>query len=563
MNQDRGVLPAMPELDSRQAAIAMRLLHSPGAVAAGEIGVRLGLSARVVRYNLPIVGLWAGGFGAQLRIEPKRGVELVADAPIRRAMNHDLAAGDHPLSITPAERHQLLLLLLLTAEVCLTRAQMERQIRVSLATLSRDLSSIEPWLADFQLTLSRRPRIGACLAGSEKDRRRALITLVLEADIYEQLLDLALSGRIPRSRPNQFDRVFQGVFLEQVARWQLDAGWRHVSRIEDVLGRAFTDEDHLSLALSWSVAVLRVRARHILEAQEGVQDSLRISPEFAGVTASADLLRRETGLNLPAPERAHLTLEVRTSARRPADDGGSEPDRPALGGEDPTHLATLVAAEISARVGQDLMHAEVLARMAEHLSRALDRARHGLLIHNPLLAQVRQAYPSLWLAATEVLAELSGRIGVAIPAGEVAYVTMYMGVAHELNQRHQGASRRRVVVACPSGGVTVWMMVSRLQRNLPELEIVEVTSVRHLSRLDRNRVDAVISTAQVECGEVPVITISPLVGADDVRRIRAYFGLPVPTGEPEPAWPGGPMAPNVSETAMAERQGAGRDVQHS
>jgi mannitol operon transcriptional antiterminator len=440
---------------------------------------------------------------------------------------------------------------------------MECQIRVSLATLSRDLSSIEPWLAEFRLTLSRRPRIGACLAGSEKDRRRALITLVLEADIHAPLLDLALSGRIPEGKPNRFDRPFQRIFLEQVSEWQLDAGWRHISRLEDVLKRSFTDEDHLTLALYWAVAALRVRAGHFLEIPEGIQESLWTSPEFAAVTASADLLQRETGLNLTPSERAHLTLEVRTTARRLADGGGQEADRPPCEGEDPTHLASIVAAEISARVGQDLMHPEVLARMAEHLSRALDRARHGLLIHNPLLAQVRQAYPGLWLAATEVLAELSGQIGVSIPAGEVAYVTMYMGVAHELNQRHQRTPRRRVVVACPSGGVTVWMMVSRLQRNLPELEIVEITSVRHLSRLDRSRVDAVISTAQVQCREVPVITISPLVGADDVRRIRAHFGLPVATGEPEPAWPVGLTVPNDSELALAERQSAPRDLHHS
>jgi activator of the mannose operon (transcriptional antiterminator) len=478
-------------------------------------------------------------------------------------MNQDLAVGDHRLSTTPAERHQLVLLLLLTAEESMTRAQLEAQVPASLATLSRDLSSLEPWLAGFLLTLSRRPRIGVRLQGSEEGRRRALITLVLEANIHALLLDLALSGRIPRGKANPFDRPFQKFFLERIAGWQLDAAWRHISRVEDVLGRPLTDEDHLSLALSWAVAVLRVRAGHLLESRLEVPHVPGTCPESAGVNASADLLRRETGLNLPALERAQLTLEVRTSARRLADIGGLAADRLAEGGEDLAQLASLVAAEIGARVGRDLMHAEVLARMAEHLSRALDRARHGLLIHNPLLAQVRQAYPSLWLAAAEVLAELSGTIGVEIPAGEVAYVTMYMGVAHELNQRNRRAPQRRVVVACPSGGVTVWMMVSRLQRTLPELEIAEITSVRHLSRLDRSRIDAVISTARVSCREIPVITISPLVGADDVRRIRAVLGLPIPTGEPEPAWPAGPTAPALSDLASRKRPTAIRDAQPS
>jgi transcriptional antiterminator len=199
--------------------------------------------------------------------------------------------------------------------------------------------------------------------------------------------------------------------------------------------------------------------------------------------------------------------------------------------------------------------------LAEHLSRALDRARHGLLIHNPLLAQVQQAYPSLWLAAAEVLAGVSRRIGVAIPAGEVAYVTMYMGVAHEINERNRKVPRRRVAVACPSGGVTVWMMVARLQRSLPELDIAEITSVRHLSRLDPTRVDAVISTAQVSCRDIPVITISPLVGAEDVERIRAHFGFSLPASEPEPAWPAGAMRSSASELASPGKATAAGELQ--
>ncbi len=107
------------------------------------------------------------------------------------------------------------------------------------------------------------------------------------------------------------------------------------------------------------------------------------------------------------------------------------------------------------------------------------------------------------------------------------------------------------------------MMVSRLQRQLPELDIVEITSVRHLSRLDRTRVDAVISTARIECRGIPVITISPLVGADDLRRIREHFGLAGAAGTPEPGWPAAPGGPFDSELALAERPATDRDSEHS
>jgi len=514
----------MPELDSRQAAIVSLLLHSTKAVAAHELGGRLGLSARVVRYNLPMIRQWVSRHGAQLSIGPKLGVGLVVDAPTRHAMAEDLAAGEHLLSVSPAERQQLLLFSLLSADGPLTRRQLETRIPVSLATLSRDLTRVESWLAGHRLSLLRRPRLGQTVIGREEDRRRALIALVLEADIEALLLHMALWGRLPAPEVRLAERPFTMILLQELQHLGLDSGWRSVSRMETFLRRRFSDADHLALALAWAVAVRRVRAGHTLDPLTAAANNGESTPEYLAVSAAADELQQETGFHLPEAERAHLTHDVRTSGSQSAADGSELSAEGAP--REFTELAHLLAREIGSRVGEGLAHPEVLDRLAEHLSRAVDRARHGLLIRNPLLAEIRQVYPDLWLAAEDSLAEHSDRIGVPLPPDEVGYVTMYMGIAHEMNLRSPAARRPRVVVVCPSGGVTAWMMVSQLQRRLPELDIVEITSIRNLSRLDAKRIEAVISTARVTCKGVPVITVSPLVGPEDVERIRHGLAHP-------------------------------------
>ncbi|HET7009129.1 MAG TPA: PRD domain-containing protein, partial [Anaerolineales bacterium] len=432
----------------------------------------------------------------------------------------------HPLSVSPRERHQLLLFFLLSAKGPLTRFQLEERLPVSLATVSRDLTCIEPWLAGFRLAVERRPRLGISIRGEEEDRRRALITLVLEADVDGLLLHLALWGRAPSSRDSLLEHPFDAVLVRELTDWGLDVAWRYISRVETGLQRHFSDADHLALSLSWALAVRRVRDGHALGARESVGNPLD-SPDLIAVNSAADLLERDTRFHLPMAERQYLSLEVRTSCLQPGRHDATEPVGDNGAGEFAA-LSRHIAAEIGTRVREELAHPEVLDRLAEHLSRAMDRARHGLLIRNPLLTQVRQAYPELWLAAAEVVEELSSRIGVPIPDEEVGYITMYMGMAHELNLRSGATRRPQVVVVCPTGGVTVWMMVSRLQRRLPEIEIVEVTSVRNLSRLDPNRVEAVISTAHVTCKQIPVITVSPLVREEDVERIRTHFARKAP-----------------------------------
>jgi transcriptional antiterminator len=167
----------------------------------------------------------------------------------------------------------------------------------------------------------------------------------------------------------------------------------------------------------------------------------------------------------------------------------------------------------------------VLARLAEHLSRSVTRVHHGLPIRNPLTPEVRRAYPALWDATSEAARGLAGDLNAALPQEEIAYITMYMGMALELRRRLERNAGRRVVIVCPSGGVTAWMLLSRLKSELPELEVVDVMSIRYLGKFDRESADAVISTAELSSCPLPVITVSPLVTGQDIERIRRRLGL--------------------------------------
>jgi len=511
-------------LNSRQAAIAVALLESQGPISAAHLGRKVGLSARVVRYNLSLVRRWLSAREIALSVERRTGFTVQATASARQTVARQLAASDsRPLILTPQERRQLLLFELFTREGDLEDGDLRHRIASSRATLSRDLTTAEDWLRGYSLYLQRRPRLRTLLVGREDDLRHALVSLILESGSEASLLDLCLWGKKPGGKADNLKRPAQQQIMERISAWELDDAWRCISCIESGLIGSFADRDHLTLALYWAVMVQRVLAGHTISLPEGLIEAQRRLPEYQAVHSAAELLRRETGLRLPAGEEAQLTLEVLTSSRPPE---GAQPEAlTASASHEYYRLALRLAQEIGKRMEADLAQPEMLARLAEHLSRSVTRVHHGLPIRNPLTSEVRRAYPALWDATTQAALGLAEDLKAALPPEEIAYITMYMGMALELRRRLERNVGRRVVIVCPSGGVTAWMLLSRLKSELPQLEVVDVMSLRYLGKFDHKSADAVISTAELSSCPLPVITVSPLVTAQDVDRIRRGLDL--------------------------------------
>lgn len=515
----------MALLNSRQAAIAIALLEADGPISAGALGSRLGLSARVVRYNLPLVRRWFGSHGAHLNGERRNGLTLTADAELRSRLATELAGLRPPLVLSPVERQRLLLFELFTHDMGLTDREIRALVSTSRATISRDLISIEAWLREHNLFVQKRPRMRTVLVGREDDFRHACVSLILETVRETALLDLCLWGRTPSDRSEEVKHPVQRLVLDRISNWGLHEAWRYISQIERELRVTFPDSDHLSLCLYWAVTVQRVRNGHGVTLPEGQITAQQRQPEHRAVENACHLLYRESGVRFSPSEIAQLTLEVFASSRQPS--SGWERDLTAAAPVDAefTDLARRLAVDIGSRVGADLTHGEVVARLAEHLSRTITRARHGLPIRNPLTSEVQQAYPNLWWATEEAVKALCADLGVALPAEEVAFITMYMGMALELKRRLERKAGRRVVVVCPSGGVTAWMLVSRLKAEFPEIDVVDVISMRYLGRINHEQADVIVSTADLKSSPLPVITVSPLVNDQDVEHLRRRLGI--------------------------------------
>ncbi len=494
-------------------------------MSAGKLAARLGLSPRMIRYEFPVIAEWIAKQGGKAVLQPKTGLRLEASSSTRQAIRGLLLNEAHPLLLLQSQRHQVLLFLLLSQEGSLSIAAMEEAVGVSRATLTRDLAQAESWLASRRLLLRRRPRLGVSVMGREEDIRHALISIVLDAELEPTLLEMCLWGRWASHEGEANANPVQSIMMTHMQGWRLHDGWRFARHVENGLDCRFVDSDHLWLSLCWALAMRRAAGGHFVVMADGLAQAELQTSEFSAVHASHASMLNAGGFRLPLAELVQLAVEVQGCARQPrSSDGASETDTTNSPSEQ-LPVAERLVALIGERVGTDLSNHEVIVRLAAHLSRILLSIHHGLPIRNPLMSRVQDTYPVLWQATCDAAASMTELLGGPIPPEEVAYITMYAAIAFGLRGGTRAHSPKHVVVACPTAGVTAWMLLSRLKQEIPELVVVDTLQIRQLARVDPGQVDAIISTARFSVRDVPVITVSPMLDDQDVALIRETLEL--------------------------------------
>ena len=497
-------------LDTRVLRITRWLLDQEQPRSTASVAADLGLSERVVRYRLDHIDRYLRSCGAEL--VRKRGLGLVVEGSpdIRARITADLPPlSDAPRVYAPEERIRILLAALLwSAPSVVSLEQLHHELQVSKTSARRDLRAGEPWLERNGVPLVRRPGKGITVVGTERRIRQVIVQLILEA-IPEEVLLLQLAED-PTARSAANVRVPVGL-RERIFTLPL----RETAAIvrSSALGQTLTSgRSDLVFALFLAVSVARIREGHSVAVEAGLHRSVMDHPIAASVAGLVPGLERLVGALLPAPEIAAVTeyllgLGALDTVRS---------DSASISADLLDRIMGFAGEHLHAALRDDL---ELRRGLAAHLERLGVRLRYGLPVHNPLLHEVRERYPDVYEVAVEVGALIGSAMQVPIVEDEIGFITMYLSGAME---RARLRPRRRALIVCPSGMATVWVLVSRIQAEFPELDLVEVLSERGYEELPHGEFDLVISTVPLVENDMPVVVVSPLLSATDVSRVARY-----------------------------------------
>ena len=496
----------MIALDTRQIRIVQWLLDQSGPRRTADLASDLGLSQRVVRYRLSGVSSYLARNGLALITKPGVGMWIEGPDEAFDQVRAELATrSDARRLYAQDERMDVLrAALLFNAPDVMTMDKLQWMLEVSKTSTRRDVNRCEPWLESFGLHIARRPGAGIAVMGPEIGVRQALVKLILESVPTDAMLQL-MTGEVGATHLMSV-KVVAGM-REFIGELPLRECWQLVQGAAPV--REFVSEGELVLPIYLAVAAARLRQEKGIELDAGHLRSLLDHPiaETAARIGKklGDLIERDLRQTEVAVIGEYLLGITVLNEDQVDIDGGMD----AVLDE----MLDAAAKRIHPVLRDD---AELRRSLGKHLERLETRLNYGLPVHNPLLTDIVQRYPDVHEVAFDLSQGLGRRLKKPISPDEVGFITMYLSGALE---RTRLRPRKRAMVVCPSGMATAWILVSRIQSEFPQLDLVSVVSASDFAEKSRGDIDMVISTVRVSSDTAAVVVVNALLTGDDIRAI--------------------------------------------
>lgn len=511
----------MTILDTRSRDALMVLLQSPKPLTVVQIAEQLDITPRMMRSSLEAVNSWLEEKGEVLMRKPNFGVYVDAPEARKKGLMQELSQQKgYLLYLSQTERIDVLIFMLLRqSSQALQADEIEVVLGISRPTLLKDMHRVEDWFHAAGLEVARRPHMGFQLSGEPARWREAVTSFLLAKFGVIPLLALCIGSgaKLDVHAGSNLD-LLNAMILETLQSLDLPFAYNQVKELEHSLRRRFTDVSSASLACHLALALSGAGRQQMPppapapvagEEKEAVRRMALEIQSQRGVTLS------ETEMDFFAQQvlgaKVQHTLSDMTRSRG---DSENEPET--------REIVDSIVNEASLYLHPTLkVDRQLMRALSFHVNVAIHRLRYNLPILNPLLEAIQEQYPHILRIARKSVSLFAARMQRPIPEDEIAYIAMHLGAAMERLRPYLGL-KRKVWIVCGEGVATAWLLVSRLQAEFPDLEVVEVTSALEITRnppVD-GQVDAILTTVPVEIPGIINISVSPLLSSEDKARIR-------------------------------------------
>lgn len=489
-------------MTKRQRYIIEMLMDTNREMTIAEIAEALAVSSRTVQRDIGEIEIVLHKLGIALSKKAGTGIMLRANGEQIEHLKRCI--GQFGITaFTPEERRVLVICRLLAQNEPVKLFTLSHDLMAAVPTISNDLDDLEPWLRKNRLELVRKRGYGVAVLGSEIDRRRSIF--LLANDYLDD--SLLFSGNReadadPVSRellglvgPKHFDRIEQ-------ALWKLD------EKFPTKLG----ETEYTQLLVELSIAANRFDQGSVVGPGEMSGSEWRASDELKSVyRCYAELMNLELP---PQEERYVMKLLGKWLEPGGADLGLLRSDLQEL------DLVVRWIRGVENRLSIDLSHdPELKEGLLLHIRPVLEKIRRGDPVRNPLLQLVRKDYAELYEVVSAVVRETAQ--GLNFPDEEIAYLVMHFGAA--LERLSQRSARVRALLVCTSGIGSTRLLAARIEKEIPEIELLNHISWYEASRVPRTDYDLVISTVDLPLGADQYIKLSPLLTAAEVEKLRRFI----------------------------------------
>lgn len=484
----------------REKSIIELIVRTSGKHTVNSLSSYLDVSARTIQRDLKSVGKMLQQF--DLTVERTADEGLFIEGPndqVYRLIQNLITIS--PADETAEERKLKLLIILLHEGPFFKKQVLASNLGVSTATLTVYLEDLTSWLGKFSVDLSRTRGVGVEVVGRETDKRHALGSYILSF-FYEEMVENLYFLQQGKKQQQKILGYFSPQYM--IAVDQL---------VDQKINKEQTklaDRDYVGMVVYCCLTTQRTENGFLLGLEE--KKEYGTEREHQLMRAVCKELSQQLSIQLTAEDIHFLSVILKGSKVQAADTGYY--DSVLLG-----RLIKNLIRDVSKQLHVDLIDDFSLYQgLLAHMGPSLFRLNQKLESFNPLTDEIKRKYPVLFMAVKQSLENEFEDLD--FPAGETAYVVLHFGSALLMNEEKV---RIDAVVICPTGIGTSKMLASRIQKELPEINSVEILSINEFQAAHFQDYDLIISTIRLPVTEVDYIMVSPLLSDKDIGYIENYL----------------------------------------
>ncbi|WP_226584515.1 BglG family transcription antiterminator [Halobacillus litoralis] len=487
-------------ITSKEKAIIELIVRTSGKHTVYSLSVALNVSGRTIQRNLKSIENILKEFQLELKRTTDEGLFIDGTNQSIYKLIQGLAAVN-TTDETPEERKLRLLILLFEEGPSFKKQVLAKQLGVSIATMNTHLEDLEEWLRKFSITLTKKRGVGLEVSASESNKRKALASFLLVyfyEDIMEQLYLL--------KEENHHQESVLGYFHPD-----------YLVSADEVVSEQFSNErmkvvdiDYLGLIVHLCITMQRSDTGHLLEEYTPIEKGYLVEREL--MRNITGVLKQRLRVDMTDQDIDYMTIVLKGS--KVQHDTGMYYDKILLG-----HIIRDVIRDVSSNLHVDLTNDFSLYQgLLAHMGTSVFRLQQEMGLYNPLKEEIQKKYPVLFMAVKKSLESYFKDI--AFPDDEIAFIVLHFGSALLAKEEN---SNIQAVVVCPTGIGASKMLASRIQKELPMIQKVEILSINDFQTADLDKYDLIISTVRLPFSGVEYIMTSPLLNEEDIGFIQNYL----------------------------------------
>ncbi|QDO91201.1 BglG family transcription antiterminator [Dolosigranulum pigrum] len=494
-------------LSKREKLLLTLLMNQPSGVTVSFLIEKLDVSRRTVYRELSNAEETLDNFGLKL-VKDAKGYIIVGDKANLDKLRNSISEKKLLDDFSKKQRQRILIIKLLLAEDELKIDGLAIDLGVSASTIQSDLQSIEQMFQEYKIEVERRKSLGI-IAHADEISLRLIISGLISIEFNEfnffRLFDEA--NNIIEERYHSLSNVF----LEVIDQKALEISFKSIRQYEKFRFDEVTDTQLQNLIILLALTAMRIKDGHTIKYQDNKIKQKREKNKVLAEYLLDELTLQYSNFIVTEEEINFLTSQI---------EGLNVPLKHEFSESYDINLiykTRELIRSVSDEMNRDLREDKTLYNgLLAHINASLSRDQSPIYKKsNPLLDKIYYEFTELSHVVEKHLKRLF--LDIDFHANDVLYIVIHFASAFERTAEINDLS---ILIVCSSGVGTAKILESRLVKNIPEINAVDISTVSNLYKHNFEEYDLILSTIFLNGFEQEYKVVTPLIMDDEMENIK-------------------------------------------